>query len=393
MPIINLTQTFIAKHLTCPSDKKRIEYCDQSVAGFYVEVRHTAPGKGGYYLRYKKSGKTAHQRIGTTDTLSLIDARNKAIQLKAEIAAGTDPKQTATDAELSYASFLQQKYLPYAKRHKRSYRFDEGLINNRIIKRFGRYPLTKITRSEVQSFHSELHDQGLSPATCDHHIKLIRRTLNLAVDWGLIDSNPIKRIELFKVDNQLDNLLNDQQLQSLLTVLRSDENRMVCRLALFLLSTGARLGEALKARWMDIDTGNRVWRIPASNSKSKRIRSVPLNASALTVLDELDTHNHTFLFVSSQTGERLKYVHKVWRRLRAQAGLPQLRLHDLRHQYASFLVNNGRSLYEVQQILGHSSPTVTQRYAHLSTRSLQDAAESATSRLLPMATEADLETS
>jgi len=385
MPIINLTQTFIAKHLTCPSDKARIEYCDQSVSGFYVEVRRTAAGKGSYYLRYKNAGKTAHQRIGTTNTLSLVDARNKAIQLKAEIAAGNDPKQASTEAERTYASFLQQKYLPYAKRHKRSYRFDEGLINNRIIKRFGRYPLAKINRADVQAFHSELHDQGLSPATCDHHLKLIRRTLNLAVDWGLLESNPVKRIELFKVDNQLDNLLTDQQLQSLLSVLRNDENRMVCRLALFLLSTGARLGEALKARWMDIDTSNRVWRIPASNSKSKRIRSVPLNASALSVLDELDTRNHTFLFVSTQTGERLKYVHKVWRRLRAQAGLPELRLHDLRHQYASFLVNNGRSLYEVQQILGHSSPTVTQRYAHLSTRSLQDAAESAANQLLPMA--------
>ncbi|NVK01171.1 MAG: DUF4102 domain-containing protein, partial [Oceanospirillaceae bacterium] len=78
MPTINLTQTFITKHLTCPLEKARIEYCDQSVAGFYVEVRRTAPAKGSYYLRYKNAGKTAHQRIGTTDTLSLVDARNKA---------------------------------------------------------------------------------------------------------------------------------------------------------------------------------------------------------------------------------------------------------------------------------------------------------------------------
>lgn len=74
-------------------------------------------------------------------------------------------------------------------------------------------------------------------------------------------------------------------------------------------------------------------------------------------------------------------IHKVWHRLRKAAGLPTLRLHDLRHMYASLLVNDGRTLYEVQQILGHSSPVVTQRYAHLSTRALQEAAESASQDL------------
>lgn len=70
-------------------------------------------------------------------------------------------------------------------------------------------------------------------------------------------------------------------------------------------------------------------------------------------------------------------IYKVWCRLHSDAGLPHLRLHDLRHQYASMLVNSGRTLYEVQQILGHSEPSETQRYAHLSTKSLQDAANSA----------------
>ena len=163
-------------------------------------------------------------------------------------------------------------------------------------------------------------------------------------------------------------------------VLKEDGPRLrnVRLIALFLLSTGARLNEALRARWQDIDRGNRVWRIPALNSKSKRVRSVPLNASAVEVLDRLDTEgSHECLFVNARTGRRDTSIHKVWRQLRAMAGLPHLRIHDLRHQYASFLVNSGRTLYEVQQILGHSDPSVTQRYAHLSKRSLQDAADSA----------------
>jgi integrase len=83
------------------------------------------------------------------------------------------------------------------------------------------------------------------------------------------------------------------------------------------------------------------------------------------------------LFVSDKTGESFTWIQKVWDRLRKEAGLPHLRMHDLRHQYASFLVNSGRTLYEVQKILGHSSHSVTERYAHLSSASLMDAANSA----------------
>ena len=110
----------------------------------------------------------------------------------------------------------------------------------------------------------------------------------------------------------------------------------------------------------------------------KRVRSVPLNDSALDVLNQMDTSGHyAQVFINKQTGEPYTTISKVWNRLRRKAGLAHLRIHDLRHQYASFLVNSGRTLYEVQQILGHSDPSVTQRYAHLSTRSLQEAANSA----------------
>ena len=87
------------------------------------------------------------------------------------------------------------------------------------------------------------------------------------------------------------------------------------------------------------------------------------------------------LFVNRKTGKPYVAIAKVWHRLRRKAGLPQLRLHDLRHQFASFLVNGGRTLYEVQQILGHSDAKVTQRYAHLSAKTLQEAASSASARI------------
>ena len=176
----------------------------------------------------------------------------------------------------------------------------------------------------------------------------------------------------------MENLLSDEQLERLLSVLKTDENRMVCLIALFLLSTGVRLNEALQAKWSQVDQKNRVWRIPAANSKSKRTRAVPLNDSALEVLTQLTTRErYEHVFINFQTELPYTTISKVWGRLRTKAGLPHLRIHDLRHQFASFLVNSGQTLFMVQQILGHSSPSVTQRYAHLSTKSLQEAANSA----------------
>jgi len=153
---------------------------------------------------------------------------------------------------------------------------------------------------------------------------------------------------------------------------------MICHIAKFLLVTGCRLNEALSATWRNVDRINRVWKVDAINSKSKSSRSIPANSMAESILDELGTEGqYEHLFINPRTGERYYNIHKTWDRLRNEAGLPHLRLHDLRHQYASFLVNSGRTLYEVQQILGHSDPKVTQRYSHLSSEALQNAAASA----------------
>ena len=384
MPIVNLTQNFISNELTCPLDKTRIEYCDggssSSVPGLYVLV--SAAGKiASFFLRYKDaSGKTCHQKIGRTTDITLVEARIKAKALKAEITLGADPRgaEKAKKEVLTLDDFVTQKLFPHTKVHKRSWKRDDVIYRLRVKKEFGHLRLNQITRQHMQKFHVGLVAEGLAEASADHHVKFCRRALNVAVEWGLLEVNPLSRIALFNPDNRVEHYLDDAQLEKLLTVLRTDKNRTVCLIAMFLLSTGARMGEAMQATWEQIDRQNRVWRIPASNSKSKRIRSVPLNDSAIDVLNQLETEGtNESLFISPRTGKRFTNIHKMWERIREAAGLPHLRLHDLRHQYASFLVNSGRTLYEVQQILGHSDPKVTMRYTHLSSKSLQDAANSA----------------
>lgn len=381
MPKIKMTPAFIAHDLKCPDGVSRIEYVPDDLPGMYVEVRASSPGRGTYFYRYKdERGKTCHQKIGKTTEISLGDARKAAIKLKADVIQGANPRADAKreKAVPTLAEFFRDRYLPYVKPRKRSWKRDEELFRLRIDGALGTLRLNQITREKVQQLHAAILQSGLSPASADHHVKVLRFAFNLAVEWDIIDTNPIKGIKLFNVDNKMENYVEGEDLERLLTVLRTDENRTVCLIAMFLLSTGCRLNEALQAQWGQIDQGNRVWRIPASKSKSKRTRSVPLNDSALHVLDQLDTEGEfDHLFINRLTRQPYTTIMKVWTRLRNKAGLPHLRIHDLRHSFASLLVSDGRTLYEVQQILGHSDPKVTMRYSHLSSKALQDAASSA----------------
>jgi len=376
--IINFTQTLIPT-LQCPPGKTRAEYCDRDLAGLLLEVRPS--GTSTYFLRYKSDGRTKYVNLGFSSAVSLADARKKAKALKAEISLGADPRgeENARKEVPTYSEFFEKHYLPHAKQHKRSWKRDEELYRLRIKGVFGSKRLNQISRQQIQSFHTALKLEGLAPASCDHHLKLIKHSLNLAIDWGMLtEKNPAVRVPLFNADNKVEHYLSEADLEKLLMVLRTDANRPICLIAMFLLSTGCRLNEALSATWSQVDRQNRVWRISASNSKSKRIRSVPLNDAALDVLGQLDTEGkHEHLFINKHTLLPYTTIMKVWNRLRIKAGLPHLRIHDLRHQYASFLVNSGRTLYEVQSILGHSDAKVTERYAHLSTKTLQDAANSA----------------
>jgi site-specific recombinase XerD len=349
--------------------------------GLYVEVRSTSQGQGTFYWRYKDStGKTCHQKIGRNSDITLADARKQAKTLKAEISLGADPRATAKAQRAipTLGDFFDDTYLPYAKVHKRSWKRDVQLFS-RIRAAFGHLRLDQIQKQKVAVFHAGLLEEGLSGSSCDHHPKMLRRLCAMSMEFGLLDKNPLANFKLFNHDNKVEHYLDDEQLGKLMEVLRTDANRPVCNIAILLLGTGCRLNEILSAKKSDISIENRTLKIAAINAKGKRVRSVPLNDASLDIILKQmeDTKGFDHLFINHQTGKPYTTVMKVWTRLREKAGLPHLRLHDLRHSFASFLVNSGRTLYEVQQILGHSQSVVTERYSHLSTKTLQSAANCA----------------
>ncbi len=378
--LVKLTQDFIANQLQSLVGKNRIEFCDTDLPGLYIEVNASRPGQGIFRYRYKDStGKTCHALIGSSNVVTRDIAFQRASTLREQVKLSIYPKAADKPApSLTVSDLFEKHVFPYTLPRKRSHSRDVEMYNLRLKSAFGSKALSSVSRKEVQLFHTRLLEEKLAPATCDHYVKLLRSAFNHAVRWELIDKNPLAGIKLYNVDNRVDNVPDKEQLVTLLKVLQTDENRAVCRIALFLLATGARLSEALGAQYSMIDRQNRTWRIPARTSKSKRIRSVPLSDAALDVINQLDSAGTSeYLFISPKSGLPFTTIQKVWCRIKSKAGLPKLHLHDLRHCNASWMVSAGVSLFVVQDILGHSDPKITMRYSHVASETKLKASNTA----------------
>ena len=378
---VKLSESFIATGLQSSEGKRRVEFVDSVVPGMFIEVRAVSQGQGTYYFRYKDAdGRTQTKKLGRSIDISLSAAREHARELRAKVALGSNPRaeEKARKLVITFDTFFKDHYLPYVIPRKRSWKRDEELYRLRISAKFGHKRLNEVTRQQIQTFHSEVLAEGLAPSSANHHLKLIKRCLSLAIQWDFVERNAASRIPMFPEDNKIERYMNDVQLANFLEVLRTDSCRSVCLIAMFLLATGCRLNEALSACWSQVDKDKRVFRVTALNSKSKRMRPVPLNDTAIDVLNQLDTEGvYEHLFINKKTKKPYVNISKVFNKLRLKAGLPHITIHCLRHQAASHLINSGSSLYVVQQILGHSDPSVTQRYAHLSMKSLNDASDNA----------------
>lgn len=368
--------------LSCPPNVQKIELCLGDCPGLYALVTPTSQV---WYYRGKVQGKSSHFRIGNVSAVPLAEAKRQAMLMRGQLANGVNLKPepvTVKEVGISLHDFFYKHFKPLQQPRLRSWDRYEELYRLRIDAEFGSKLLTEITRHDFSAFLARLLASGLSASSTNHHGKLARRVLNIACDLGLLNKNPLSRLPLYPEDNKKDSFLDQKQLAQLMATLIADGGQ-VAKLGRYLLATGARTGEARLAKWQDIKRDEGLWVVPAAHSKSKKNRSIPLNASAIELLNELDTEGkYEYLFVQkrSRSGKGLPLsasIGKAWRKLCQKAGITDFTPHSARHQHASLLVQNGCTLYETQMILGHASPTVTQRYAHLSTKSLAAASNTA----------------
>ena len=394
MPVINFTPAFMATGLVCPPDKARIEYSVADEPGLFVECRASAKAVPTWYLRLKNAkGTNAYKRLGTVKEVSLTQARKTARTIKAEHVAA--PKQPAEAApavgSMTLSTYMTDHLLPHAAAHKRSYARDEQLWRLRLKPRFGDLPLNKITRHDVQAFHISLvKEEKLSPASADLHASCLRHALAQAVQWDLLEKNPLAGFKLFHVDNRQENYLDQEEVERLKDLLLADSNRRVALLILFLLVSGARLSSAMNCKHRDVDVANGVWVVPASEAKSKRANPQYLNPSALWILEEVGTRGKSeFVFVNEETGKPYTTITRVWYRIRKKAGLSsKTRLHDLRHTFGKMVLEAGHSLEELRRALNHADARTTLRYSHLSARTMREVALAASVVIKPVPAQA-----
>jgi integrase len=284
---------------------------------------------------------------------------------------------------LTIQDFFNLRYLPYVKSYKRSWSTDASMIKNHIVPKLGSLHMGQVSPPDIAVFLDLMKSKGYALGTCNRALVMLRYGFELALKWKMngIHSNPLKEIKNLVFDNKIERYLNSDQTQALMNSIQESENEQLQYIVLFLIYTGARKREVLDAKWIDIDLERKSWRIP--KTKSGKIRHVPLSAGALVMLDKLRLKlngklnsmpiDQIPIFANPKTGLPYVSFFYSWDKARTRAGLKEFRIHDLRHSFASCLVNAGRSLYEVQELLGHADIKTTSRYAHLSRERLSDA--------------------
>ena len=378
-----MTKLFLSdEHVTtlcCPDHATHMEVFDSSIKGFYIDLLRS--GRKSFRLRYRVNSRLRVVTLGDAQHMSADHARTLAQDVINKARMGVDtfaPPESVLGPTLE--QFYMEQYLPYVKSYKRSWDTDESMIRTHLVPQLGRFRMAAIKAPDVAVFIEYMKNKDYAKGTCNRALVLLRYGYVLAARWGVLteDSNPMKHIKNLNDDSRIEHFLTNEQAQNLLSEIKKSDNTMLQWIVLFLLYTGARKREVLESRWSDFDFTQRSWRIP--KTKSGKVRHVPLSEHALGVLQAVKAkyghHAFVFAFANEKTGLPYVSIFYSWDTARKRAGLSYLRVHDLRHSFASFLVNAGRSLYEVQEILGHSDIRTTSRYAHLSRERLQQAVES-----------------
>ncbi|GAA3898621.1 hypothetical protein GCM10022228_06610 [Halomonas cibimaris] len=376
MTVTLLTES-VVQALVCPADRQHWAVLDTLFCGLYVDVQRS--GRMAYRLRYRARGRTRYLTLGDARIMTLEEARTEAREALRKVRVGMDPRAVLLPgAGPTIEAFFTEYYLPYVQTYKRSWKTDETLLRLHVLTCFGPRGMGELNGADIARLVGAMQTRGYAPATINRVLAILGYGYRLALRWKIqgISDNPVRYIRCLKEDNRIERYLNQKQISRLLISVRQSDNPCLADIVSFLLYTGARKSEVLNARWQDIDWTHQHWRIP--HTKAGRIRHVPLSTGALTLLAQRQVtypSQDNWIFTNPATGKPFVTVYYSWRKARKQAGLPDLRLHDLRHSFASFLVNAGRSLYEVQILLGHANARTTSRYAHLSPERLREAVD------------------
>lgn len=356
--------------ISCPEHDCEVQ--DPLCPNLYVIFLHGKPES--FWCKIKRHGKDLETKISACSELSLDEARSWVRDWAMPTLSSEQVTHVSTDdlKRLTVSSFFKDYYLPYSQLHHKRIEGNLSLFKRHVGPKFGNSAMSSITKADIRAWTYELKQKGYSNAMVNRILVLFGHLYTIAEEYSLIGVPNRKTlgIKLLKDPSKRNVSLSREQIKNLQFELENSNNIHLRYIVPFLLFTGARKREALDAQWSNINLSERHWIIP--DTKSGKPRIIYLNENCIDLLTELissspsDPMSRRYLFPNPKTGKPYVCIFHSWKIARDSAGLNEIRIHDLRHTYASRLVNNGVPLYDVQALLGHSSIKTTQRYAHLS---------------------------
>jgi integrase len=341
-----------------------------SVAGFGLRIN--AGGGKVFFFNYRtRSGRQRRYTIGSHPSWTVGAARREAQNLKRLVDQGNDPlaeiqeRRDATTVNELIERFVTEHL---ARRRPNTVVDYKYMLGKYIVPALGKIKVAEVSSDDIDRLHRKITSAGYR-YRANRVVAVLSRMFSLSVRWKMRPDNPCEGTEKNKEYHRR-RYLNGDELARLIKTLATHSEKQTADAIRLLLMTGARRGEVLSMRWADVDLVNNIWSKPPSSTKQKEHHQVPLSAPAQQLLLELRQQIKRrqlpeFVFPGSGQKGHIVEIKRSWRHICKVAGIRNLRIHDLRHSFASAIASDGGSLPLIGALLGHSNPSTTARYAHL----------------------------
>jgi integrase len=349
-----------------------VEYSDSRQMGLKLAVYHS--GRRVFRHRFTIDGKKRAVTLGEFPAMTIDEARERVRMNRQKILDGEDPRAPA-GSDMSFSEFAEDVYIPFARLERRSFPDILSRLRGRLIPIFGDFSLARITRAQVIKFHTDLAGE-VSATTANRSLALLSSVFSRAVSCGFITHSPTHGVTKLPEPSSRIRCLSAAELRRFMAALERRLGDSQARAIYLLLALGLRKMEVLALRWEHVDFETE--RIFLPRTKSGSPRHVSVNSLALDLLREMDEERDpdaVWVFPSRSASGHLREVRRTFNAILLEAQIEDFRLHDLRHSFASNLVNAGVSIYELRDLLGHADVRTTQIYAHLGSPTLRRASE------------------
>ena len=363
-----------------PKERERVVW-DDDLKGFGVRVHPS--GRKVFIVKTRYRGRVIKMTIGPCTAVSAAYARVRAAEIITDARAGKNPAGRRSKAPTMRAlgeRFLEQYVSDHCKPSTaKDYRHSvEMLINPRV----GNLRVPDVQRSDIAALH---HDMRGTPYQANRTLAVLSKMMNLAELWELRPdgSNPCRHVKRFKEEKR-ERFLSDEEYQRLGAALNEieqegSETASAITAIRLLMLTGCRLSEIQKLRWEHVDLDAGELRLPDTKTGAKVVH---IGEPAIAVLRGIDRQkDNPWVIVGRKPGSHLTDLQHPWRRIRERAGLNDVRIHDLRHSFASGGLLVGEGLPMIGKLLGHTQVQTTARYAHLANDPVKSAANRIANRI------------